>query len=169
MRVFHADRSLWPRPIHRVRGGAYVQASDLALTFYPGAAEAYDRAIAANPGFALAYVGKAQVLAVEAGRSRRAARAELAAAQQAAIGLSEREANHIGFFDLVFASRTEAAIAALHARLAAWPCNSLVVSVAANPNGLIGGSGRIGREAPDPQLMDSLARHYGFTRSHRGS
>jgi hypothetical protein len=34
---------------------AYVQASDLALTFYPDAAEAYDRAIAADPGFALAY------------------------------------------------------------------------------------------------------------------
>ena len=33
----------------------YVRASDLALTFYPGAAEAYDRAIAADPGFALAY------------------------------------------------------------------------------------------------------------------
>jgi tetratricopeptide (TPR) repeat protein len=43
-------------------GDAYVQASDLALTFYPGAAEAYDRAIAADPGFALAYAGKAQVL-----------------------------------------------------------------------------------------------------------
>src|SRR4051794_18697518 len=33
---------------------AYVQASELALTFYPGAAEAYDRALAADPGFALA-------------------------------------------------------------------------------------------------------------------
>jgi len=31
---------------------AYVQATDLALTFYPGAAEAYDQAIAADPGFA---------------------------------------------------------------------------------------------------------------------
>jgi hypothetical protein len=30
---------------------AYVQASDLALTFYPGAAEAGARAIAADPGF----------------------------------------------------------------------------------------------------------------------
>ena len=138
---------------------AYVQASDLALTFYPGAAEAYDRAIAADPGFALAYVGKAQVLMRQGDLA--AARAELAAAQQAAIGLSEREASHIGFFDLVFASRTEAAIAALHAHLAAWPCNSLVVSVAANPNGLIGGSGRIGQKRRIAQLMDSLARHYG--------
>ena len=33
---------------------------DLALTFYPGAAEAYDRAIAADPSFALAHAGKAQ-------------------------------------------------------------------------------------------------------------
>src|SRR5262249_9472258 len=40
----------------------YVLATDRALTFYPGAAEAYDRAIAAEPGFALAHAGKAQVL-----------------------------------------------------------------------------------------------------------
>jgi len=33
----------------------YVLATDRALTFYPGAAEAYDRAIAAEPGFALAH------------------------------------------------------------------------------------------------------------------
>ena len=42
---------------------AYVLASDRALTFYPGALDAYDRAIAADPGFALAYAGKAQVRA----------------------------------------------------------------------------------------------------------
>ena len=40
----------------------YVLATDRALTFYPGAAEAYDRAIAVDPGFALAHGGKAQVL-----------------------------------------------------------------------------------------------------------
>src|ERR1700757_5234889 len=90
---------------------AYIEASDLALTFYPGAGEAYDRAIAADPGFALAYVGKAQVLMRQGELA--AAQAEVAAAQKAEIGLSEREANLIGFFDLVFASRTEAANAAL--------------------------------------------------------
>jgi len=41
---------------------AYVQACDLALTLYPGAVESYDRAIANDPGFALAHAGKAQVL-----------------------------------------------------------------------------------------------------------
>ena len=146
----------------------YVQASDLALTFYPGAAEAYDRAIAADPGFALAHAGKAQVLMRQGDIA--AARAALAAAKDVSAGLSDREASHIGFFDLVFAGRTEAAIDALHAHLAAWPRDALVVSVAANPNGLIGGSGRIGQKHQIAELMDSLAPHYGddfwFTSYH---
>jgi len=41
---------------------AYIEASERALTFYPGALAAYDNAIAADPRFALAYAGKAQVL-----------------------------------------------------------------------------------------------------------
>jgi len=146
----------------------YVEASDLALTFYPGAAEAYDRAIAADPGFALAHGGKAQVLMRQGDVA--AAQAALAAAKDVSVGLSEREASHIGFFDLLFAGRSEAAIAALYPHLAAWPRDALVVSVAANPNGVIGGSGRIGQKRQIAELMDSLASHYGddfwFTSYH---
>ena len=40
---------------------AYVEASDLALTFYPDPLEAYGRALAADPGFAMAHAGRAQV------------------------------------------------------------------------------------------------------------
>ena len=147
---------------------AYVQASDLALTFYPGAAEAYDWAIAADPGVALAYAGKAQVLMRQG--DVEAARAALAAAKEVSASLSEREASHIEFFDLVFAGRTEAAIAALYAHLAAWPRDALVVSVGANPNGLIGGSGRIGQKHQIAVLMDSPAPDHGddfwFTSYH---
>jgi tetratricopeptide (TPR) repeat protein len=146
----------------------YVQASDLALTFYPGAAEAYDRAIAADPGFALAHAGKAQVLMRQGNVA--AAQATLAAAKDVSAGLSEREASHIGFFGLVFGGRTEAAIAAVYRHLAAWPRDALVVSVAANPNGVIGGSGHIGQKRQIAELMDSLAPHYGddfwFTSYH---
>jgi tetratricopeptide (TPR) repeat protein len=137
---------------------AYIQASDLALTFYPGAAEAYDRATAADPGFALAHAGEAQVLMRQGDVA--AARASLAAAKEAATGLSEREASHIGFFDLVFAGRTDAAIAALYAHLTKWPRDALVVASAANPNGLIGGCGRLGQKHQIAVLMDSLAPHY---------
>jgi tetratricopeptide (TPR) repeat protein len=137
----------------------YAYASDQALTFYPGAAEAYDRAIAADPGFALAHAGKAQVLMRQGDIA--GARAALDAAKDVSAGLSDREASHIGFFDLVFTGRTEAAIAALYAHLAAWPCDALVVASAANPNGLIGASGRIGQKHQIAMLMDSLAPHYG--------
>ncbi|MGE3784599.1 MAG: tetratricopeptide repeat protein, partial [Alphaproteobacteria bacterium] len=122
----------------------YVEASDLALTFYPGAIEAYDRALAADPGFAMAHAGKAQVLLRQGEVA--AARAALAAAKETAGDLSEREASHIGFYDLVLAGRTDAAIAAAYTHLASWPRDALIVSPTANPNGLIGGSGRIGQK-----------------------
>jgi tetratricopeptide (TPR) repeat protein len=138
---------------------AYVEASDRALTFYPGASEANDRAIAADPAFALAHAGKAQVLLRQGDGA--AARTALAAAKDAAGDLSEREASHIGFFDLVLAGRTDAAIAALYTHLALWPRDALIVSSAANPNGLLGGSGRIGQKRQIAVLMDSLAPHYG--------
>src|SRR5947199_9699734 len=67
---------------------AYVDASERALTFYPGALPAYDSAIAADPGFALAHVGKAQVLLREGNVA--GARAALVAAKELSAGLTER-------------------------------------------------------------------------------
>ncbi len=90
-----------------------------------------------------------------------AARTALAAAKDMATGLSEREASHIGFFDLVLAGRTDAAIAVLYTHLARWPRDALVVSSAANPNGLLASAGRIGQKHQIAVLMDSLAPHYG--------
>jgi len=72
---------------------AYVRGQDLALTLYPGAVEAFDRALAADPGFALAHAGKAQVLMRE-GKAV-AARAALAEAKGLAAALPAREAGHI--------------------------------------------------------------------------
>ena len=138
---------------------AYVEASELALIFYPGAVEAYDRAIEHDPGFALAHAGKAQVLLREGNVA--AARAALTAAKELAAGLPEREAGHIAFFDLVLAGRIDAAIDAVHAHLAEWPRDALVVGTAANPNGVIGGSGRIGQKRQIAVLMDRIAPHYG--------
>jgi tetratricopeptide (TPR) repeat protein len=137
----------------------YVQASGLALTFYPGAAAGYDRAIAADPDFALAHAGKAQVLMRQGDVA--AARLALEKAKDLAAGLSDREVSHIGFFDTVFGGRTDAALAALDGHLSAWPRDALVVATAANPNGLIGGSGRIGQKHRIAALMDGLAPYYG--------
>src|SRR5690349_14223331 len=138
---------------------AYVDASERALTFYPGALAAYDDALAADANFALAHAGKAQLLMREGNVA--AARAALAAAQGLSVGLTEREISHISIFDLGSSGQTEAAIAAVNKHLAAWPCDALVISIAANPNGLIGGSGRLGQKHQIAELMDSVAPHYG--------
>jgi hypothetical protein len=90
-----------------------------------------------------------------------AAQRALAAAKDLATGLSEREVSHITYFDLAFAGQTDAAIVALYAHLAAWSRDALVLATAANPNGLIGASGRIGQKHQIAELIDSLAPHYG--------
>jgi hypothetical protein len=41
---------------------AYVEGCDLVLMLCPGAAAAFDRAIVADPGFALAHAGRARAL-----------------------------------------------------------------------------------------------------------
>ncbi len=138
---------------------AYVQGYDLALTLYPGAVEAFDRSLAADAGLAIAHAGKAQVLMRE-GKVAQAQDA-LAAAKDVAAGVSAREAGHIRFFDLAFSGQTDAAIDALYAHLAEWPRDALMIATAANPNGVIGGSGRIGQKQRIAALLDSLAPHYG--------
>jgi tetratricopeptide (TPR) repeat protein len=138
---------------------AYVQGCELALTFYPGAIEAFDRASAADPGFAMPHAGKAQVLV--RGGDVVGGRAALAAAQSFSDGISAREAGHIRFFELVFAGETHKAIVFLETHLAEWPRDALIVGIAANPNGLIGGSGQIGQKRQIAVLMDRLAPHYG--------
>src|SRR5215469_8459034 len=80
---------------------AYVEGSEAKLTMYPGAIEAFDRAIAADPGFALAHAARAHAL-LERGDAP-AARASIAAANSLTAGLSAREVGHIAFFGLLVA------------------------------------------------------------------
>lgn len=138
---------------------AYIDASERALTFYPDALTAYDRTIAVDPRFALAHAGKAQVLMREGNVAE--ARVALVASKELAAGLTEREASHIAIFDLGASGQTAAGISAVGQHLAAWPRDALVISIAANPNGLIGGSGRLGQKHQIAELMDSVASHFG--------
>src|SRR6202043_2367924 len=97
---------------------AYIEGCEAKLTMYPGAIEGFDRAIAADPHFALAHAARAHVL-LERGDTA-AARASMAAANSLAAGLSAREASHIAFFDLLVAGNAEAALAAVLAHVDAW-------------------------------------------------
>src|SRR5438477_7387875 len=93
---------------------AYVAGCEAKLTMYPGAIEGFDRAIAADPGFALAHAARAHVL-LERGDAA-AARASIAAANSLAAGLSPREVSHVAFFDLLTAGDAAGALVAAHVR-----------------------------------------------------
>jgi tetratricopeptide (TPR) repeat protein len=146
---------------------AYLEGCEAKLTMYPGAIEAFDRAIAADPGFALAHAARAHALLE---RGDPAARASMAVANSLAGGLSAREAGHIAFFDLLVAGDSEAALSALAAHLNAWPRDVLVLATAAFTNGLIGSSGRSGQKRALLGLLEGLAPAYGddwwFTAHH---
>src|ERR1700732_3192918 len=146
----------------------YVEACEAKLTMYPGAIAGFERAIAADPGFALAHAARAHLL-LERGDAA-AARASIAAAHSLAAGLSAREASHIAFFDLLAAGDAEAALAAVYAHLKAWPRDALVLGTTAFTNGLIGSSGRAGQKRALLALLDGLAPSWGddwwFTAHH---
>jgi Tfp pilus assembly protein PilF len=147
---------------------AYVQGCEAKLTMYPGAIEAFERAIAADPGFALAHAARAHVL-LERGDAA-AARQSMAAAKSLTAGVTSRESSHIAFFNLLIAGDAEAALAALPAHLDAWPRDAMVLGTTAFTNGLIGSSGRAGQKRMLLDLLDSLAPTYGddwwFTAHH---
>ncbi|HEX3860536.1 MAG TPA: tetratricopeptide repeat protein [Stellaceae bacterium] len=147
---------------------AYVTGCEAKLTMYPGAIDAFDRAITADPGFALAHVAKAHAV-LERGDAP-AANASMAAANSLASGLSTREISHIAFFSLLVAGDSEAALAALPAHLNAWPRDAVVLGTAAFTNGLVGSSGRAGQKRALLELLDGLAPSYGddwwFTAHH---
>ncbi|HEU0216674.1 MAG TPA: hypothetical protein VFQ90_08435 [Stellaceae bacterium] len=147
---------------------AYVEGCVIKLTNHPGAIEAFDCAIAADPNFALANAAKAYAL-LECGNAP-AARETMANASALAAGVSARETSHIAFFDRFLAGEAAAALAALLKHLDAWPRDVLVLATTAFTNGLIGNSGRAGQKRMLLDVLDRLAPSYGddwwFTAHH---
>src|SRR5690242_17490787 len=112
---------------------AYVEGVDLLLTVYPGAAASFDRAIAADPGFALARIGKARALQLASDFA--AMRDSFASAQALSERGTDRDRSHIAVFQHLFAGQPKAALAALRAHVETWPRDALVLSLAANQGG----------------------------------
>lgn len=147
---------------------AYARGCAAKLTMYPGAIAAFDQAIAADPGFALAHAARAHAL-LERGDAV-GARESMAVGQSLAAGLPAREASHIAYFAMLVAGDTEGALTALPGHLNAWPRDTLVLGTTAFTNGLIGSSGRAGQKRSLLELLERLAPHYGddwwFTAHH---
>ena len=146
-----------------------LEGCEAKLTMYPGAIEAFDRAIAADPGFALAHAAKAYAL-LERGNAV-AARASMAAANSLTADLSRSGKPAISRFSTcLWRATPKAHFQHCSRTLTYWPRDVLVLATTAFTNGLIGNSGRAGQKRMLLDLLERLAPSYGddwwFTAHH---
>jgi len=104
----------------------YRDGIDLLLSAWPGAAEAFDGAIAADPEFALAHIARARVHSFyqqgEAARKAAALARELVARRGTA-----RERGHVETLALAVEGNIPAAITAALKHLESWPRDAVVM------------------------------------------
>src|SRR5262249_673459 len=123
---------------------AYVAAVDLLLAGNCGAEQQFRHAIACDPALAVAHAGLGRALQIEARVSE--ARAAVASALALAAGLSARERGHVETLGLLINGRSADALAAARAHLDDYPRDAMVLAPCTSVFGLIGFSGRAGRE-----------------------
>src|SRR5262245_31563346 len=138
---------------------AYVVGADCILAAIAGWKENLERATEADPDFALPYVALARghFLVAEVARAR-----ELAArARELAQKATARERAHVNCIALAIEGRVPDSLEATRAHVAEFPRDAMALAPATGVFGLIGFSGRQGREPEMDALLAPLARHYG--------
>jgi len=147
---------------------AYVAGVDLSLSANRGAEEQFQRAIACDEGLAVAHAALARTLQVQHKPDQ--AKAVAGRARELASSLPHRERSHVNALATVIDGGSVAALAAVKEHLATHPRDAMVLAPCVGVFGLIGFSGRAGREAELLALLDSLASAYGedwwFTSAH---
>ncbi|MFZ2004077.1 MAG: hypothetical protein WAV02_03250, partial [Stellaceae bacterium] len=137
----------------------YVAAVDLMLSANAGAETLFDRALAADPDFALAHIARARLCQVQARIPE--AKAAAAAARGLASRVTAREARHVETVVLAIDGNGPGAMALLEEHIAEYPRDGLVLGLALGVFGLLGFSGRIDFAEAQLALLESLARHWG--------
>jgi tetratricopeptide (TPR) repeat protein len=138
---------------------AYVRGVDSLMAGTAGTDTAFAEAVAADDGFALAHIALARAKQLM-GRGHEA-KAPRARALELAAGTTPRERSHIAIFDKILTGQGEAALAAIHEHMKDWPRDAMTFTPATSVFGLIGFSGRVGREVEQLAVLEPLEKHYG--------
>jgi tetratricopeptide (TPR) repeat protein len=138
---------------------AYVAAADCLLSATAGWREHLGRAIEADPAFALAHVALARGCFLDADVKQ--ARESAARARELAKAASPREQSHVNAVALPIEGKPVDALAATREHVTQWPRDAMVLAPATGVFGLIGFSGRQGREEELYEFLAGLAPHYG--------
>ncbi len=138
---------------------AYVAGVDSLMAGTPGMDTAFAQSIAADEGFALGYVSLARAKQL-LGRGPEA-KAPLARARELAPSASPREQSQIALFDKILTGQSAAALEALPSHMKSWPRDAMALAPATGVFGLIGFSGKVGREIDQLAMLEPFAAHYG--------
>ncbi|CCE01611.1 tetratricopeptide repeat protein [Bradyrhizobium sp. STM 3809] len=139
---------------------AYREGMDLLLAFWPGATDAFERAIMLDPDFALAHAARARIHAIY--QQREAALQTIKRARDlAARRGSEREQSHVATLVLAIEGRGPDALTATLAHLARWPRDAMIMALPLGAFGLLAFSGRADHDAARRDLCNSFAAAYG--------
>ena len=124
-----------------------------------GAQEAFSLAVEADPGFSLAYAGLARVY-ISAGDLDKANQF-LNMAKKMLNETTDREKSHVFCAELLISGKSKEAKDAVAKHLDTWPRDALVAQMSTSVFGLIGFSGRLGREQDLLDFTGRLSPHYG--------
>jgi hypothetical protein len=137
----------------------YVAAVDLLLSAWPGTEARLDRALTADPDFALAHIARARLLQLQAHMPE--AKAAAARAQSFADRVTPRERGHIEAITLSINGAAGDALATVRAHAAEYPRDALPLSLALGVFGLLGFSGRRDHHEAQLALLEELAPRWG--------
>ncbi|MDI1287615.1 MAG: tetratricopeptide repeat protein [Reyranella sp.] len=138
---------------------AYLAGVESLMAATPGMDTAFEAAVAADEGFALGHIALARAKQL-LGRGHEA-KAPLARARELAAGTTPREQSQIAIFDKILSGQGAAALDAIHEHLKSWPRDAMTLAPATSVFGLIGFSGKVGREVDQLALLVPLEKHYG--------
>ncbi|WP_414475365.1 tetratricopeptide repeat protein [Microvirga sp. M2] len=137
----------------------YREGVDLLLSAWPGAAEALDEAIAADPDFALAYAARARLHAFRGEPAKAKARIATAEGVVARRG-TERERSHVAILSLAISGNSAQALERALAHADAWPRDVLILSLPLGAFGLFAFSGMADHDQARVDLCERHARHF---------
>jgi hypothetical protein len=140
-------------------GQAYVEGVDRFLAAHAGPEDCFERAVTADPSFALAHIGLARSLQLLG----KGALAQEAAAQARRLGatLDRRERQHVEALALGVSGQGARALGLIREHLVDFPRDAMALAAANGVYGLIGFSGRQERNEDLLALLDGVAAAYG--------
>ena len=138
---------------------AYRQGIELMLSAWPGASQALELAIAADPDFALAHAARSRMHLIYG--EMPAAQDKAAAARKAVERHgTAREKSHVEILALTTEGQSAKALAMALGHLDTWPRDAMILSLPLGAFGLYAFSGMADHDQARVDLCERHARHY---------